>query len=91
MRVIDAADLTPPLRGHSVLIDAEGPQRREIIADRALEEAAHRQIAHHFLLLGEALARLGAPLHELPVGRPFEEAFLALLRAVAPAPAPKTA
>jgi uncharacterized protein (DUF58 family) len=86
VRVIDADDLSPALRGHTVLRDPEGPGRRDLFADRALEEAAHRRIAHHFQLLGEALAGIGSPLHELPVGRPFEEAFLDMLRATAPAP-----
>lgn len=91
VRVVDAADLTPQLRGRIMLLDPEGPTRREIVVDGALEKAAHQRIARHFLLLGQGLARLGVPHHELPVGRAFEESFFSLLRTVAPAPAPKAA
>ena len=86
VRVLDPADQSPPLRGHTILRDPEGAGRRELLADRDLEEAVHRRIDQHFRLLGEALAGLGAPLHELPVRPPFEEAFLAMLRSTLSAP-----
>jgi len=91
VRVVDPEDLAPTLRGHVVLRDAEGAGRRALVADRALEDAARRRIAHHFLLLAEELARLGVPLFELPVREPFDEAFLAMLRTAAPTPAPRVA
>jgi len=89
VRLVDPRDLAPPLRGNLLVIDQEGGGERRLLADRALEEAAHRRIAGHFRLLAERLAVLGVPLHELQVRRPFEEAFLAMLAAGAP-PAPAT-
>jgi hypothetical protein len=79
-RILDPADVAPRLRGRTTLRDAEGGGRRELFADGALEQAAHARIADHFRRLGEGLLRLGAPLHELAVAEPFEEAFLAMLR-----------
>jgi hypothetical protein len=54
------------------------------LADRTLEETAHRRIAGHFRLLAERLAAIGVPLHELQVRRPWEEAFLAMLAGAVP-------
>jgi len=90
VRVLDPADLAPPLRGLTVLADPEGLERRTLVADRALEAAAHGRIAEHFRRLGAEFARLAVPLHTLPVRRPFEEALLTLLRSAAAA-APRVA
>jgi uncharacterized protein (DUF58 family) len=84
VRVIDPRDLSPRLRGNLLLVDQEGGGERRLVADRALEEAAHRRIAAHFRALAERFAALGAPLHELQARRPFEEAFLAMLAGAAP-------
>jgi uncharacterized protein (DUF58 family) len=86
VRIVEPGDLAPDLRGLTVLLDPESGQRRELIADRALREQARRRIADHFQLLREAMARIGAPLHELALRSPFEEAILSLLRGPAPAP-----
>lgn len=91
VRVIDPGDMTPPLRGHTILIDAEGPDRRTIFADRALEAAAHQRIAGHFQLLGEACARLGAPLYRLGIDAEFEQAFIGMLRQPPAVPVPGAA
>jgi uncharacterized protein (DUF58 family) len=86
VRVLDPGDLAPRLRGNVLLVDQEGVGERRLLADRDLEEAAHRRIASHFRALGERFAVLGAPLHELHARRPFEEAFLAMIAGAATAP-----
>jgi len=88
VRVVDPGDLTPRLRGNLLLVDQEGGGERRLLADRALEAAAHRRIAAHFSALAGRFAALGAPLHELQARQPFEETFLAML---AGAPTPTTA
>jgi len=80
LRILDPVDLAPPLRGRLAVLDPEGRDSVEIVGDRAFEAAAHRAIAEHFAGLAARLARLGAPVLELPVDRPFEEAFLGVLR-----------
>ncbi len=83
VRIADPGDLAPRLRGHVVLRDPEGAGQRALIADRALERAARARIAEHFERLAGGLARLRVPLLQLPADRPFEEAFLALLKGAA--------
>jgi uncharacterized protein (DUF58 family) len=90
VRVVDPGDLAPRLRGNLLLVDQERRGDRRLLADRALEEAAHRRIAAHFRSLAERFATLGAPLHELSARRPFEDTFLAML-AGAPGAAPVAA
>jgi uncharacterized protein (DUF58 family) len=86
VRIVDPADLAPRLRGNLLMVDLEGGGERRLIANRELEEAAHRRIAEHFRRLAERFASLGVPMHELQARRPFEETFLAMLadRATAP-------
>jgi uncharacterized protein (DUF58 family) len=91
VRIVDPEDLVPRLRGRVVLRDPEGADRLDLVANRELEDAARLRIAHHFLLLGEELARRGVPLHELRAREPFEQAFLDMLRTAVPAPAPRAA
>lgn len=79
-RVADAADLVPDLRGHTLLADLEGPSRRALVADRALEREACLRIAAHLEALRAGCARLGVPVREIKARGNFEEAFLALLR-----------
>lgn len=91
-RVADPADLFPRLRGHTLLADPEGPARRALVADRALEREARLRIAAHLDALRTGLSRLGVPVREIAASGNFEEAFIALLRAPdAGAQAPRAA
>jgi len=85
VRIGDPADLRPQLRGTLVALDPESAGTRVLVGDRDFERVAHERIAAHFAALDAALRDRGVLTLPFPADRPFEETFLALLAAAAPA------
>jgi hypothetical protein len=84
----DPRDRRPPLKGNLLLRDAEGPGSSALLSDGRLEEELHRRIDDHFSELRSGLVRHGAEILHIPVGEPFEESFLDVLRRSYPANLP---